>query len=439
MSARSYLSIGDVLTLLRQEFPDVTISKIRFLESQGLVDPERTPSGYRKFYEHDVERLRWVLRQQREHFLPLKVIKDRLDDDAGGVGAADRPTLAATAVAVRRPVHRAWRRADADDGADAVPGTAPASDRCWSADTWPPSRARVATDPRRASRPVLGAAPRRLPGIESAPTSRAPPPSEPKRRTGPQHVDGQRTAWPARASSASPAAADMRRPAEPPASGRPAGRRRRTAAIGRTAAASARPAAATAPACRRAAGRRRRPRPRAERRHRTVPGSGGAGPPGSDRKAASSLRSRSCAAACGLDAAVVAELQEFGLLTATTWPASSASTRRPWPWPSWRPSSPGSASSPATCASTRTPPTAKRDSSSRSCCRWSASAIPRPGPGPTRPPTSWPLLGQQLRASLLRSALRDLLDGYRARPDRRSIRDGIPALPRLIAPIGHGE
>ena len=81
MSGRSYLSIGDVLTLLRQEFPDVTISKIRFLESQGLVNPERTPSGYRKFYEQDVERLRWVLRQQREHFLPLKVIKDRLGDE----------------------------------------------------------------------------------------------------------------------------------------------------------------------------------------------------------------------------------------------------------------------------------------------------------------------------------------------------------------------
>jgi DNA-binding transcriptional MerR regulator len=91
VSARSYLSIGDVLTLLRQEFPDVTISKIRFLESQGLVNPERTPSGYRKFYEHDVERLRWVLGQQREHFLPLKVIKDRLGDDGDGspsVGSA---------------------------------------------------------------------------------------------------------------------------------------------------------------------------------------------------------------------------------------------------------------------------------------------------------------------------------------------------------------
>jgi len=77
---RSHLSIGEVLSLLRDEFPDVTISKIRFLESQGLVDPERTPSGYRKFYEHDVERLRWILRQQRENFLPLKVIKGRLTD-----------------------------------------------------------------------------------------------------------------------------------------------------------------------------------------------------------------------------------------------------------------------------------------------------------------------------------------------------------------------
>ncbi len=76
----SHLSIGEVLSLLRDEFPDVTISKIRFLESQGLVDPERTPSGYRKFYEHDVDRLRWILRQQRENFLPLKVIKGRLTD-----------------------------------------------------------------------------------------------------------------------------------------------------------------------------------------------------------------------------------------------------------------------------------------------------------------------------------------------------------------------
>jgi DNA-binding transcriptional MerR regulator len=73
------MSIGEVLALLQSEFPDVTISKIRFLESQGLIDPERTPSGYRKFYPADTERLRWILREQRENFLPLKVIKDRLD------------------------------------------------------------------------------------------------------------------------------------------------------------------------------------------------------------------------------------------------------------------------------------------------------------------------------------------------------------------------
>ncbi len=74
-----FLSIGEVLELLRAEFPDVTISKILFLESQGLVTPERTPSGYRKFFDEDVARLRWVLRQQREHYLPLKVIRGRLE------------------------------------------------------------------------------------------------------------------------------------------------------------------------------------------------------------------------------------------------------------------------------------------------------------------------------------------------------------------------
>ena len=84
MPDRSYLSIGDVLNLLKEEFSDITISKIRFLESQGLLDPERTPSGYRKFYDADVERLRWILRQQKENFLPLKVIKGRLEPGAPG-------------------------------------------------------------------------------------------------------------------------------------------------------------------------------------------------------------------------------------------------------------------------------------------------------------------------------------------------------------------
>ncbi len=82
MTAREpvHLSIGEVLAELSDEFPDITISKIRFLESQGLVNPERTPSGYRKFYPADLTRLRWILYQQKEHFLPLKVIKERLDE-----------------------------------------------------------------------------------------------------------------------------------------------------------------------------------------------------------------------------------------------------------------------------------------------------------------------------------------------------------------------
>ena len=87
MADRSYLSIGQVLDLLKREFPDLTISKIRFLESQGLLDPERTPSGYRKFYGADIERLRFILREQQQHYLPLKVIKGRLgmDPDADPV------------------------------------------------------------------------------------------------------------------------------------------------------------------------------------------------------------------------------------------------------------------------------------------------------------------------------------------------------------------
>jgi DNA-binding transcriptional MerR regulator len=72
-------SIGEVLGLLQEEFPDVTISKIRFLEKEGLIDPERTPSGYRKFYDGDVACLRWILRQQRENYLPLKVIRQRIE------------------------------------------------------------------------------------------------------------------------------------------------------------------------------------------------------------------------------------------------------------------------------------------------------------------------------------------------------------------------
>jgi DNA-binding transcriptional MerR regulator len=79
LPVRSSMSIGEVLSHLRADFADVTISKIRFLEAEGLVEPERTSAGYRKFTPADVERLRYVLSAQRDHYLPLKVIKDHLD------------------------------------------------------------------------------------------------------------------------------------------------------------------------------------------------------------------------------------------------------------------------------------------------------------------------------------------------------------------------
>lgn len=77
-------TIGEVLNQLRDEFDDITISKIRFLESEGLISPDRTESGYRKFTPGDIDRLRYVLRAQRDRYLPLKVIRDELDRrDAG--------------------------------------------------------------------------------------------------------------------------------------------------------------------------------------------------------------------------------------------------------------------------------------------------------------------------------------------------------------------
>ena len=140
MPERAYLSIGEVLALLKDEFADITISKIRFLESQGLIDPERTPSGYRKFYDPDVERLRWILRQQKEHYLPLRVIKGKLSEAPSGEEADDEedpqpPVLAA----VPDPPH---------DGADSngraaaptpegVPAGVPAVDQ--AADPRPPA------------------------------------------------------------------------------------------------------------------------------------------------------------------------------------------------------------------------------------------------------------------------------------------------------------
>ena len=109
--ARASLSIGEVLAQLRQEFPDITISKIRFLEAEGLISPERTPSGYRKFSQQDVQRLRFVLAQQRDNYLPLRVIKEHLDaidrglepPDTGLTGLTGRPRALVAAESLPGP------------------------------------------------------------------------------------------------------------------------------------------------------------------------------------------------------------------------------------------------------------------------------------------------------------------------------------------------
>lgn len=117
---RDGLSIGAVLAQLRGDFPDVTISKIRFLESEGLVQPGRTPSGYRQFAAADVERLRFVLSAQRDHYLPLKVIKEQLD-------AADRGLDPGTPVP-RLPRKLVSLGAPGDDHADGGGTPVPCAD-----------------------------------------------------------------------------------------------------------------------------------------------------------------------------------------------------------------------------------------------------------------------------------------------------------------------
>jgi DNA-binding transcriptional MerR regulator len=96
--ARSYLGIGEVLVELRGEFPDISVSKIRFLEAEGLITPARSPSGYRRFGRADIDQLRFILTAQRDQYLPLRVIKERLDDRAviragqdHGAGAGQLP------------------------------------------------------------------------------------------------------------------------------------------------------------------------------------------------------------------------------------------------------------------------------------------------------------------------------------------------------------
>ncbi len=115
--AGRHWSIGEVLNLLSDEFPDVTISKIRFLESQGLIDPERTPSGYRRFYASDLDRLRWILVQQRDHYLPLKVIRARLD---AGEAVVDPPSPGADVAASPDQPAADGPEVDDEQGAEAM-------------------------------------------------------------------------------------------------------------------------------------------------------------------------------------------------------------------------------------------------------------------------------------------------------------------------------
>jgi DNA-binding transcriptional MerR regulator len=173
--ANGHLSIGEVLSLVQADFPDVTISKIRFLESQGLIAPERTASGYRKFYDADIERLRWILAQQRDHFLPLKVIKKMLDQ---GVDVADpsqvQPSLFSSPdeeplpadepverppSTPRSPAHPAVKSSPRAAAAAAA-AAAPADERTPAADGEAPSRkhstpadvvAALQEDPRKAA------------------------------------------------------------------------------------------------------------------------------------------------------------------------------------------------------------------------------------------------------------------------------------------------
>src|SRR5215475_5037449 len=91
--ARAYLGIGEVLVELRNEFPDVSVSKIRFLEAEGLISPARSPSGYRRFAPADVDQLKFILTAQRDQYLPLRVIKERLDDRASQASGPARTEM----------------------------------------------------------------------------------------------------------------------------------------------------------------------------------------------------------------------------------------------------------------------------------------------------------------------------------------------------------
>src|SRR5229473_7025728 len=90
---RAYLGIGEVLVELRSEFPEISVSKIRFLEAEGLIAPARSPSGYRKFGPSDLDQLRFILTAQRDQYLPLRVIKERLVRRDKAAAGGDRAEM----------------------------------------------------------------------------------------------------------------------------------------------------------------------------------------------------------------------------------------------------------------------------------------------------------------------------------------------------------
>jgi DNA-binding transcriptional MerR regulator len=124
---RSGLSIGQVLQALKSEFPEISISKLRFLEAEGLIAPHRSPSGYRKFSPTDVDRIRYILTAQRDHYYPLRVIREHLDALARGL---EPPAVAGGLPRVAMPAEDPLRtdpavaRRTGDGAASAASGTA---------------------------------------------------------------------------------------------------------------------------------------------------------------------------------------------------------------------------------------------------------------------------------------------------------------------------
>ena len=151
-------SIGEILDDLRGDFPDISVSKIRFLESQGLISPERSPSGYRQFTDADLELLRWILRQQRDHYLPLKVIRRRLKEGDGparevdvapSTGATGAPSTTASAGSAGSTAgSRAAAASVAVDQARlTLPDPPPADDDVWLVSDGPDPAATAAPVP----------------------------------------------------------------------------------------------------------------------------------------------------------------------------------------------------------------------------------------------------------------------------------------------------